>query len=641
MTNVAGHLREQNGMYQMILSWKDTDGKRRTKSISTGLPVKGNKKRAESLLRKTQKEFNPETMQQVSDLPVSEYLNRWLRESVMNLPPETYGRYAYDLGRVVVPYFEKKRLSLKALSPRDLETFFRYERQQEEASVQQLLDWHKELTDALQYAVDNNWLKVSPIKEVDPCLDNSPVLFTDFITDWLKMMKSRVEITTYTSYERAIVHKIVPYFEPLHYTLQDMEQHPKYIQDFYQHELDRGLTANTVIHYHANIRKCLQYAFQIGMIRSNPADRVERPRKEKFKSEIYSGEELEQLFKVIQGDPSEFGVIMAAFYGLRRSEIVGLKWDAIDFENKKISIQHTVVTAKVNGTVTEIARDKTKTKSSCRTLPLIPACEQMLNKMKKEQEQNRKVCGKSYCTDYLDYIYVDPMGKRIRPDFLSQHFPDFLVAHQMKRIRFHDLRHIFATMSLEHGMDVKTLSAIIGHVSAKTTLNIYTHITNEMQENAAASIDRGIAKAEISRQKAEAASEAQRFEPYTPPRRRPGTGYIKQLKEDLWEGRYSPVWPDGKKHSRNVYGHTREECEEKLAKLILQMKAEIAVLRNGTAAEYPDGVSPKKKQLAEYLRQHPGVSNKSYIARETGMDRTTVQKYYDEVRAELAAPANT
>lgn len=77
-------------------------------------------------------------------------------------------------------------------------------------------------------------------------------------------------------------------------------------------------------------------------------------------------------------------------------------------------------------------------------------------------------------------------------------------------------------------------------------------------------------------------------------------------------------------------------CEEKLAKLILQMKAEIAALRNGTAVEYPDGISPKKKQLAEYLRQHPGVSNKSYIARETGMDRTTVQKYYDEVRAEMA-----
>lgn len=384
--------------------------------------------------------------------------------------------YAYDMGRVIIPYFERKRLSLKALTPHDLETFFRYERQQEEATVQQLLDWHKELTDALQYAVDNNWLKVSPIKEVDPCLDNSPVLFTDFITDWLKMMKSRVEITTYTSYERAIVHKIVPYFEPLHYTLQDMEQHPKYIQDFYQHELDRGLTANTVTHYHANIRKCLQYAFQIGMIRSNPADRVERPRKEKFKSEIYSGEELEQLFTAIQGDPAEFGVIMAAFYGLRRSEIVGLKWDAIDFENKTISIQHTVVSAKVNGTVTEIARYKTKTKSSCRTLPLIPACEQMLNKMKKEQEQNRKVCGKSYCTDYLDYIYVDPMGKRIRPDFLSQHFPDFLVAHQMKRIRFHDLRHSCASLLYANGVSLKEIQEWLGHSDISTTSNIYTHL---------------------------------------------------------------------------------------------------------------------------------------------------------------------
>ena len=85
--------------------WKDANGKRRTKSISTGLPGKGNKKRAESLLRQTQKEFNPETMQQVGDLSVPEYLTRWLRESVMNLSSDTYGRYAYDMGRVIIRYF--------------------------------------------------------------------------------------------------------------------------------------------------------------------------------------------------------------------------------------------------------------------------------------------------------------------------------------------------------------------------------------------------------------------------------------------------------------------------------------------------------------------------------------------------------
>ena len=165
--------------------------------------------------------------------------------------------------------------------------------------------------------------------------------------------------------------------------------------------------------------------------------------------------------------------ITAAFYGLRRSEVVGLKWDAIDFENKKISIQHTVVTAKVNGTLTEIARDKTKTKSSCRTLPLIPACEQMLKKMKKEQEQNRKVCGRSYCTDYLDYIYVDPMGKRIRPDFLSQHFPDFLVSHKMKRIRFHDLRH----------SDISTTSNIYTHLDFSSKVSSANAIVSIFPEN--------------------------------------------------------------------------------------------------------------------------------------------------------------
>lgn len=188
-------------------------------------------------------------------------------------------------------------------------------------------------------------------------------------------------------------------------------------------------------------------------------------------------------------------------------------------------------------------------------------------------------------------------------------------------------------------MDVKTLSTIIGHVSSRTTLNIYTHITSEMQENAAANIDRGIAKAEVAGTEKEQPAESQTFEPIKQPRRRPGTGYIKQINDHIWEGRYSPIWPDGKKHSRNVYGRTREEAEAKLADLIIQMKAEIAALRSGKATEYPDGVSHKKKQLATYLVENPGVSNKSYIARQLGIDVSTVRKYYDEVRAELVALA--
>lgn len=192
-------------------------------------------------------------------------------------------------------------------------------------------------------------------------------------------------------------------------------------------------------------------------------------------------------------------------------------------------------------------------------------------------------------------------------------------------------------MSLENGMDIKTLSAIVGHVSSATTLNTYTHITDEMRRKAAMSIDQGIAGVEAAAagKEEKAACPEPEFTPVQPARRRPGTGYVKQLNDHLWEGRYSPVWPDGKKHSRNVYGHTEAECEKKLKELILQMKAEIVALRSGETTEYPDGVSPKKKAIAAYLREHPGVTSKSMIARELQMDRTTVQRYYDEVQAEL------
>lgn len=94
------------------------------------------------------------------------------------------------------------------------------------------------------------------------------------------------------------------------------------------------------------------------------------------------------------------------------------------------------------------------------------------------------------------------------------------------------------------------------------------------------------------------------------------------------------MWPDGKKRPRNVYAHTREECEEKLKGLILEMKAEIAALRSGASTEYPDGVNPRKKAIAAYLREHPDVTNKARIARELHMNRSTVRRYYDEVRAE-------
>ncbi|OUO43811.1 hypothetical protein B5F88_02410 [Flavonifractor sp. An306] len=126
-------------------------------------------------------------------------------------------------------------------------------------------------------------------------------------------------------------------------------------------------------------------------------------------------------------------------------------------------------------------------------------------------------------------------------------------------------------------MDVKTLSTIIGHVSSSTTLNIYAHVTNEMQRTAAAKIDQGIGKKTPT---AEAENTPRRpapstFQPYKGQRRKPGTGCISQINDHLWEGRYSPV-VNGRRMARNIYAKTEAECEKKLAELIRQMKSEIA-----------------------------------------------------------------
>ena len=131
------------------------------------------------------------------------------------------------------------------------------------------------------------------------------------------------------------------------------------------------------------------------------------------------------------------------------------------------------------------------------------------------------------------------------------------------------------------GMDVKTLSAMLGHVSAATTLDIYTHSTSDMQHAAARKIDCGIGKAELPDEPAPQANAPAivDFQPYMGKVRKPGTGCISQINDYLFEGRYSPTWIDGKKHARNVYAHTREECEEKLKVLIAEMKAELAELK--------------------------------------------------------------
>ena len=312
---------------------------------------------------------------------------------------------------------------------------------------------------------------------VDP---NGPpskaMLFADYLVQWLEIAKSTVKLTTYSSYKGLSESQIIPYFRSLGVTLGDLKA--VHIQSFYQKQLER-VKPNTVIHYHAIIHRALKYAVKTDLIDVNPADKVDRPKKNEFTGNFCSREEMNALFDAVRGNKIEVPVMLAAFYGLRRSEVVGLKWDAVDFEQNTLEIRHTVATVRLDGKKVIVESDTTKTKASKRTLPLVPVFRERLLALQEEQKENRKLCGRSYNKKYDGYICVDPMGNLLLPNALSDSFQLVLRDYNLRRIRFHDLRHTFATRALERGMDYKTLSAILGHYSVAFTMDTYVHSVDE------------------------------------------------------------------------------------------------------------------------------------------------------------------
>ncbi len=164
------------------------------------------------------------------------------------------------------------------------------------------------------------------------------------------------------------------------------------------------------------------------------------------------------------------------YYGLRRSEVLGLKWDAIDFENKTITIKHKVVNDYVDGTEKLICEDNLKNSASHRTLPLIPHIEKLLLEEKQKQEYCSSILLSGYNTDYSDYICKDNFGSLITPNFVTDHFRYVIKKHGMKKLRFHDLRHSCASLLLANGISMKQIQEWLGHFTYNVTANFYSHL---------------------------------------------------------------------------------------------------------------------------------------------------------------------
>jgi integrase len=377
---VSGHIAEVRGIFHIKMSWIDEDGKRCRKSVSTGLVVKGNKKRAENMLYEVKK----------------------TQEIKVNL-----------LGGKCRP---------------------------------------------------------------------EDMLFADFLEEWLETIRPEIKLTTFGGYQMNVQKTIAPYFRAKNILLQELTA--DHINEFYIDQLKR-VKAMTIHKFHANISNAIKYAVEKDYIPHTIMDKVKRPKAERYVGKFLKQSETVELFEAVKGHKLELGVIFGAFYGLRRSEIIGLRWDSINFEANTITIEHTVTIANIDGKKLVVAGDTTKTKSSFRTLPLIPAIRTKLLEVRKEQEHNRNLCGKSYNRVESSYIYTDALGNRIKPDYLSEQFPKFLEKNGFKRMRFHDLRHSCASLLLANGVPLKHIQEWLGHSDFAITANTYAHLDYSAKQGTA------------------------------------------------------------------------------------------------------------------------------------------------------------
>jgi len=370
------------------------------------------------------------------------------------------------------------------------------------------------------------------------------------------------------SYERRIYQHIIPALG----NIQMNKLNTNDIQRFYNElkqggrllrtELyGKGLSDQTVRGIHTTLHAALDKAVSEKLLFHNPADGCRLPPAKAREMQVLTPEEIQRLLIQAKEDGCYELLLLELSTGLRRGEICALQWNDLNLRTGELRVERQV--HRVKG---ELVISPPKTKAGNRSI-ILPSS--VLNVLKAYR-----------ATTTSQWMFPSPVSEDSPrdPAAVRKRLQTVLNRAGCKKIRFHDLRHIFCTSCLEHGMDVKTLSTIIGHVSSGTTLNVYAHVTDEMRRTAAIKIDQGIGKAEpqpetkITPQKPAPCT----FQAHKGQRRKAGTGCISQINESLWEGRYSPTWPDGKKHARNIYAHSEEECERLLAEMIAKVKAEIA-----------------------------------------------------------------
>ena len=405
---------------------------------------------------------------------------------------------------------------------------------------------------------------------------NADMTFGAWLDRWYQReCKPQIRPKTQADYENRIYQHIIPELGSIplaKLTAADFQQFYNRLKEggrfLRVDQYGPGLSDRMVKSCHVTCRMALDQAVAQGLILKNPALSCKAPVTRPKEMQVLTGEEIQRLLIQAKENNCFELLLLELTTGLRRGEILALRWDDLDFRTGTLRVERQV--QRIQG---KLAVSQPKTRASCRSILLPAPVLEILAQYRQSVSSH--------------WMFPSPKKEDspLDPAAVRKKLSAVLKRAGCPAARFHDLRHTFATSTLEHGMDVKTLSTVIGHVSSATTLNVYAHVTDEMRQKAADNIDRAITGTEPPQEKELKPPGRTAFQPVKGKYRKPGTGCISQLNDHLWEGRYSPK-VNGKRMARNVYTKTEAKCEAKLAELIREMKAELTAERErGKRAE--------------------------------------------------------
>jgi integrase len=319
-----------------------------------------------------------------------------------------------------------------------------------------------------------------------------------YLEQWLETHKANVEPTTHDWYALVCRKHIAPHLG----RMQLQKLTPLAIQQFYVSKLQEGrldgkgkaLSPNTVRHIHRVLHKALNAAVKLQLIPRNPCDAVEPPKAVKKEARYWTPEEAAQFLEAIQEDRLYALFYVALGTGLRRGELLGLRWQDVDLNEGRLTVRQEIV-RKSKGTLVKAP----KTEKSRATISLSRGVVEVLKKHKARQAQERLLMGDQYHDSGL--VFTTFEGKPLDPSYISgDYFGKLIEKAKVRKINFHALRHTHATILASQGVPLKVVSERLRHSSVAITGDIYSHVFAQMDREAADSFDAAMQAAKGRRQ---------------------------------------------------------------------------------------------------------------------------------------------